>query len=374
MFKKIASFIFVLLTFACSNNNGPANILLLPKYVSIDSANQRLFVVDDSNNNLSLIDLATNKIVTEKPLINKDSALKIPSLPQDIVAVNLGNGVSRIFIIGANAPQNQISVLDYDNAAGLRSASFSTINVGTDTNSLLLGLALDSTNGNLFVSDNTHNQVRVYNIQDGTERAGSPINVSADPIRMQLNPSIQQLIVSSLSSTQITLINTQDFSVSNIEVGVQTSSAASATNANGTVLFTLAPTLNQINVFRLDLVALTATPIGSPILPPAVGQATPANNVLTGSAFEIIASPLADGRIGGFITQSTGDFGFVDVNADLGGFNQGLLTVINGSGAAGIDLLKDSSGNGLTAYYAAPGGSTVSYIDVVNNKFLGQIF
>src|SRR5215471_11605641 len=89
-----------ILSLRCSGNGAPPNILLLPQFLALDTANSRLFVVDSANNGLSLIDTTNNGIVTGNPLLNSGNLAIIPQLPQDIAAVNLGNGVSRVFVIG----------------------------------------------------------------------------------------------------------------------------------------------------------------------------------------------------------------------------------------------------------------------------------
>jgi DNA-binding beta-propeller fold protein YncE len=195
MFKKI-SFILIamvsgLLSLRCGSSS-PPNILLLPAFLALDTANSRLFVVDSANNGLSLIDTNNSSIVTGHPFLNLFSTLVIPQLPQDVAAFNLGNGVSRIFIIGNSPPpSNVMSILEYDPVNGLRSAATPTMSVGTNPNALLSGLQLDPASGNLFVSDHTDSQVRVYNATTLTEVTGSPLSVNPSPSKMGLNPDAE---------------------------------------------------------------------------------------------------------------------------------------------------------------------------------------
>jgi hypothetical protein len=382
MKKKLISILFCLTTFACSGSKTPPNIILLPIELSLDQAAGRLFVVDSENNGLSLINTITNSIVTKKPLLNKNSTIRLPDLPQGIAAVNLGNDVTRVFIIGNGpAPRNRILVLDYDSVAGLQIAPISPIIVGADDANdqpdLLGGLTLDETHGTLFVSNSSDGLVRAYDVTTGTEKAGSPLTVGPQPSKMGLDPTVNLLCVSSLGGTAVSVIHTDDLTipVSSFDTGLQTGSVAAATNAAGTVLFAVSPVDNEIRVFLLNIAdPATSTPIGSPITAPAVGQPDTPQNLLTGAAAQAAAAPLADGRIAGLITQSTGDLGFIDVAADLSSFATGRTTVLNGQGAEGIAIFKDSAGNGIRAYFAAPGGSTVSFVDITTNVFSGQIF
>jgi len=358
-----------ILSLRCSGNGAPPNILLLPQFLALDTANSRLFVVDSANNGLSLIDTTNNGIVTGNPLLNSENLAIIPQLPQDIAAVTLGNGVSRVFVIG-NPPTNVMTVLEYDSVNGLHLASPPFITVGTNSNAQLSGLQYDPVSGNLFVSDSTDSQVHAINAVTESEAAGSPIAVNAIPRKMGLNSAQNLLFVSSLGSTSVSVINTANLSTppASVDVGIETSSVASASNGAGTVLFTVSPTENQVSVFNYNTGTSSITPVGSPILPPVVGQPLPANNVLSGAASQVAAGVLTNGEIAGLITQSTGDLGFIDVASDLSGIaSQGLIPVLNAQGATGIVLL------GSTAYFAAPGGSSVSFVNIETNQFIGQL-
>jgi WD40 repeat protein len=380
---KKFSFVLILcfLTLSCSSNKTPPNIILLPSQLALDQTTNRLFVVDSANNGLSLIDVTNNSIVTGAPLLTNNSTIRLPQLPQDIAVANLGNGVTRIFIIGNGPPPtNQITVLDFDSTSGLQVAPVSPIIVGANTaadqSDLLNGLALDETSGTLFVSNATDSLVRAYNISNGSEKTGSPITVQSTPAKMGFDASINRLFVSSLGGTTISILDTQDLTlpIATFDVGLETNSVAVATNSNGTVLFTVSPLENEIRVFNFNVTTPSlTTQIGSPIIPPPPGSAASSTDVLTGAATQVASAPLVDGRIAGLITESTGDLGFVDVAIDLSTFTGGNVTVINALGASGIDILKDASGNGTTAYFAAPGGSAVSFVNIITNQFVGQL-
>ncbi len=362
---------------ACSGTTTLPNILLLPQYLSIDSTNNRLFVVDSQNNGLSLINPSNNTVVGDAPLLNSSSSIQLPAFPQDIAVTNLGNGVTRIFVVGTGStPSNQVMVLDYDSTNGLQISSISPLTAGSNTTAILSGLAIDPTAGNLFVSDTTDGLVYVYNTTTGTPNSSSPITVNTRPVKLSLNASINSVFVSSLGGTSISVINTQTLTATSVVLGTVSSSVSSVTNSVGNVLFAVNPADNEVYVFNYNATSNTVTAIsGSPITPPIAGQTVPSNNVLTGAATQVAATLLSTGVIAGFITESTGDLGFVDVAADLSSFSQqGVITIINAQGANGIAILNDSSGNGSLAYFAAASGSTVTYVNVVTNQFVDQIF
>ncbi len=374
--KFLGAFFCILLNCACAVNNGAPNILLAPAYVAIDATNSRLFAVDSQNNGFSLISLTDNSIVTGAPLLNSTSSITLPQLPQDIAALNLGSGVSRIFIIGTGpAPRNQIMVLDYS-SAGLQVASISPITVGSTNTDVLGGLAIDQATGNLFVSDTTASTVHAYNSSTGAELSNSPLSVQASPVKMEVNESISRLFVSSLGGNLISIINTTDLSIAatTLDVGFVTSDVSATSNGTGTALFAISPPTNQVKVFNFNVTTpASSTQIGSTISPPPPGTSLSATDLLSGSMSEVASSTLSNGILVGGVSESTGDFGIIDVTADLSSFSTTRVTTLNGLGSEGIAILTDGSGNGTTAYVAAPGAGAISYINIITNAFAGQI-
>ncbi len=376
-FKFFFACLLILWNAACAADNGQPNILLAPAYLSIDATNNRLFVVDSQNNGFSLISLTDNSIVTGAPLLNSSSSITLPQLPQDIAALNLGSGVSRIFIIGNGAPpRNQITVLDYSSSTGLQVASISPITVGSTNTDILGGLAIDQATGNLFVSDTTASVVRAYNSSTGAELAGSPLSVQTSPSRMEVNESISRLFVSSLGGNLISIIDTTNLlaAATTLDVGFVTSDVSATSNGSGTALFVISPASNQVKVFNFNVTTpSSSTQIGSTISPPAVGTAPASTDPLSGSVAEVASATLSTGVLVGGISESTGDFGVIDVSADLSGFSTARVSTLNGLGAEGVAILTDGSGNGTTAYIASPGVGAVSFINIITNAFAGQI-
>ncbi len=376
-----ALLVFLFFLFACTAQNGPPNVLGSPKSVSIDQTNSRLFVVDSQNNSLSLINLTNNTIVTGQPLLNQNSAIQLPQLPQDIAVLNLGSGVTRIFIIGNGpVPRNQITVLDYDSTNGLRTVSFSPMIVGANTaadqSDILGGLAIDPTTSTVFVSNSSDGIVRAYDVSAGTEKAGSPLTVNPTPQGMGINTTVHRLFVSSFGGNSISVINTQDLTIPAVSFDATSKSSdlASSTNANGTVLFLIDPNTNEILIFNFNVTTPnTSTLIGTAITPPAAGQPVTTSTILTGAVAQVAAANLSDSRVVGTITQSTGDLAVVDVSADLSSYSATRVSVLSGLGAYGIDILTDSSGNGTLAYFASVSAGALSIVNITVNQYAGQI-
>jgi len=362
---------------ACSSNNSVPNILVAPYVISVNNPNGIIAVADQQNNNLSLITLATSNIIGGAPIINDNSNILLPTLPQDIATYDIGGGTTRIFLVGTGSlPSNTVTILDYSPASGIAASPIPAITVGSGSSDALLGLAINTTLGALYVSDNTSGMVHAYDANTGAELAGSPLAVQANPAKMHWNPNANLLAVSSLSTNSVSFINTQDLSqpAQTLDVGAPTSSVASATNSSGTALFVIEPQANEILVYNLNVSdPSTSTQIGSTITPPPLGSSLTTADVLSGAATIMSAAPLASGLLGGFFTQSTGDLGWVNVSNDLSGYTAGRTGSLNGQNAYGISLQTDSSGNALNAYFASPGGGSVTFINVVTNVFAGQI-
>lgn len=367
----------VLTNTACSGNKSIPNILIAPNVISVNNTNNLIAVADAQNNNLSLITLSTNSVVGGSPILNQNSSLIIPALPQDIATYNIGNSVTRIFIVGTgNTPSNTIVVLDYNPSSGIAVSPISPITVGSGSSDELLGLAVNTTLGVLYVSDNTSDAIHAYDANTGVEVSNSPLTVQASPGKTHWNPSTNQLIISSLSTNSISFIDTTDLTlpVQTLDVGAISSSVASATNSNGTALFVIEPQANEVWVYNLNVSDPSlSTQLGATIVPPALGSTLATTDVLSGAATVITAAPLASGLLGGFFTQSTGDVGWINVTNDLSGYTAGRILNLNAQNAYGISLQTDSNGNALAAYLASPGGSSVTFDNLITNVFSGQI-
>lgn len=375
--KTILTVSFISLFSACSSGNSINNVLVAPRVISVNNPNNIAAVADSQNNNLSLIDLTNNSLISGNPIINQDSSIIIPALPQDIATFNIGNGTTRIFIVGTgNSPSNTIVVLDYNPTSGIIVSPISPITVGSGTSDILLGLAVNSTLGIVYVSDNSSAEIYAYDANTGTEDSNSPVAVQASPGKINWNPTTNQLLTSSLTTNSISIVDTSDLSqpVQSFDVGAATSSVASATNSTGTALFVIEPQANEVLVYNLNTTTpASSTQIGSTITPPPLGTSITSSDVLSGAASVMTAGPFAAGGIGGFFTQSTGDLGYVNVASDLSSYSAGRVSTLNGLQAYGISLQTDSNGNALNAYFAAPGGSAVTWVDVVTDLYSGQL-
>jgi DNA-binding beta-propeller fold protein YncE len=378
--KILVTALLVILFAACSKKQDAPNILIRPKVLAVDSANSRLFVADSEDKHLYLINTSDNTVTSDEALVTEATFVELPQLPQDLAVTSLGNKISRLFLIGSgNVPRNKIFILDYD-TSGLHLASISPIEIEPNTvnnlQGVLTGLAVDPVQQIVFVADAINSQVHGYDFISGLEVADSPWLVGPSPSKIAIDSISRQLIVSSLGSSEVSVINLDDLAATplSLEVGIKTASVAQATNAVGTVLFALSPITNEIRVFQWDRQdANSITLIGNPIVAPNLGSGEATTELLSGAASQITAGVLADGTIAAFATQSTGDLGYIDLGTNLLSFTDGRTAVINGQGASDIDLLYNTDGQATGVYFAAPGGSAVNLVNPVNHQFVIEV-
>jgi len=358
----------------CSSND--QSLLEFPSIVAIDSANNRVFVIDNQRGGIYLVNPQTNKVQDNGPLLASPPPEVLPVFPSNGVVNDMGNGLSRIFVVGLNdaGPQNQVVVLDFDDAGGIRGASYNPIQVNAAGTDVLVGLAVDPGAGLLFVTDSTANQLHAYNISDGSEVANSPISITDSPGRMSFDATSGLLAVSSLQSNSVSFIDPTNLAAAPItlDVGMFTRDVAVLSNPSGTILFLSANQQSIAKVFKLDLTNLPASTMIFQIGPPPASGPIPNPNFLTGNLNQVKAGNLTNGQMGGFYTQSTGDLLELDLSSDLNTLNP-AITIIGSVSGEGIDTLLNGSGQATEVYFASPGVGVMTIVDPLTNLFVDQI-
>ncbi len=400
----LAPFLIWTGSLACSGQS--TAILRFPAIVTIDSAQNRVFVLDNQDNGLYLVDAIELLILGEQPLLgpgqdnqdpqdtssNEDqdidgdgevepdeideTAQLLPLFPSNAAVADLGGGVSRLFVIGGNGtgPMNQVVVLDYDETNGIRNAPFSPIPVTGNPTDALVGIAVVPTLGLVFVTDSTNAELHAFDIQNGVEVAGSPIALPGMPGRVQFDANLGQVVVSNLTMTQVNYVDPANLATPPvaIEVGIPSRDGASVTNASGTALFVSGNLSNTARVFRVNLANPAATTQIFELLPPAPTGPPPSDNFLTGTLNQVRAGIRTDGVIAAFYTQSSGDLLALELSADLATITPVLVTVGAVSGE-GIDLFLNSSGQVASVFFASPGVGVVTVVDPLTNLFTSQV-
>jgi len=367
---------------ACTNKNA-ADALDFPAIVAVDSTSSRVFVIDNQQNGLNLINPTDDKAVLfpkngrdDDSLLDNLDAQLLPQFPTNGAVAALSGGISRLFVLGGGGatPGNQIIVLDYDDTNLIRNASFTPISVTGNATDLLVGVAVASVEGLVFVSDTTTGQVHAYNFNTGAEAPNSPVAVGGSPGRMNYDAGSGLLAVSDSANTTVSIIDASDLAsgAQTVDVGVATRDAALATNASGTVLFVSGSQVNTAKVFVLDLSNLANSSQLFELNPNSPTQPAPSPNFVPGSINFVKAANLSDGRMAGFYTQSTGDLLELDLSNNLATLTPAITTIGAISGE-GLDYLQDASGNATKVYFASPGVGVVSMVNPLTNVFVDQI-
>ncbi len=361
----------------CSNNK-EKDILLSPFIVVIDSILNRVFVIDNQNNGMNLVDASTNFLVLgekDAPLLDDEDPWLLPNFPSNAALVSMAGGVSRIFVTGAvPSANNLIVVLDYDDVNGLRLASFSPITVAGSPNDVLAGIAVDPDTGLVFVTNSNSGNLHAYDVTTAVENPNSPIALSGIPGRVKLDPNLNRLSIANAGNTLVTFLNTLDLTAppETFDVGIITRDVATATNAAGTILFVSGALENIALVFELDLTNLPASTQIFSLSPPAPTDPIPDPNLLTGNLNQVVAGNLTNGQMAGYYTQSSGDLLALDLTSDLNTLTPAIVTVGAASGE-GIETLINSSGLITNVYYASPGTGALTIVDPLTNLFTDQI-
>lgn len=351
-------------------------ILLFPAIVAIDSGLERVFIIDNQDNGIYLVDPVDNLVVGGEALLSDEDPQLLPDFPSNAALASLGNGISRLFVIGTNnvSPQNQITVLDFDDGGGLRASSISPIAVSGLPTDVLVGVAVDSVDSLVLVSNSDAGTIHAFDLNTGTEAANSPVTVTGLPERIQFDPGSGLLAVSNAASNLVSLIDPTNLAAvpASIDVGVLSRDVALVTNASGTVLFVSGNQQNTARVFKVDVANPAASTLLFEVNPAPPTGPPPDPNFLTGNLNQVRAGVIANGQVGGFFTQSSGDLLVLDLSSDLYTVTPSIVTV-GAASAEGLDLLLDGANQVIEVWYASPGIGTVTIVDALNNEFADQV-
>ncbi|MBI2336454.1 MAG: hypothetical protein HYU97_06795 [Deltaproteobacteria bacterium] len=363
--------ILFLLNVSCGNQSTRKEILPHPAWVAVDSTAGRAFVVDDSNNTLSLINTSDNSVVDEEPLLDSGDTEVLPQITLAAVAINIGNSTTRLFVSGMNS---QIVVFDFDGST-LTQPSFSPLTVGSGSSNIIAGLTIDPELGNLYAANASDGKIYVYDVDDGSALSGSPVTVGGAPEGLSYDSTLNLVAVANATANTVSFIDATNLaaSVSTLDVGRLTSDVGLASNATGTALFIVSEKTNVVAAYQLNTSDLsTSTQISSNLAPVGPNDPEPSPNILTGVVSHIRAVSFSSGTIKGFVTQSSGDLIFLEIPLDLSTMVPGITTAGAASGE-GLDIFLDSSNEPQRIYFASPGVGAVTIINAQNNLFLDQI-
>lgn len=375
--KKLFLLVAILLILPTCGTNVQEGIYDEPTLIAVDSDNNRLFVLE-KNGKLFILDAATRNGIGSQPAVDEDHETAIhdllPYSPTDMAVLDIG-GTSRLFISGTqeddngNSVFNRLLVLDFDGTT-LSAASFSPVIISdgddetTDTDNLIGGLQVDRNNAQLYVTDSSLGALYILNGNDGSEASAS-IAVTGTPNKMSLDGG--RLYVANSTDTEddevITVVNTDDWTATEIDLDVATDDIAVLSNDNGTAILAKQQGQQRVFVRTVDTAtyaASTAISVGDSSAED--GQMTSGNGI-SGAVGRILLTKNSSGTIYGYVPQADGNIALVTISPDLSSFTVTSLStatdVLNG-----IDVLLDSNNNGQTVYIAASGSGDLVYTEV----------
>lgn len=361
---------------ACSSGNNSA-LISHPVLVAVDSTNDRLFIIENERVFTALTASTRSEIGTE-PLVNDDTNTTVqdllPITPTNMAAITVGS-TTRLFITGTQANSagtqvtNQILVLDFDGTT-LGAAAFSPITVDDgdtttdETDDVLGGLRVDTTNSRLYVTDTSLATLFTYSTSDGTTAAAS-LAIAGSPNRMSLDGT--HLYVANSSSTTseevITVVSTADFSITQIALNVPTNDISVLSNDTGTVMLAKQSNEQKVLVETVDTstfassaaIAAGDTSVSAGFIDSTAG--------ITGSVGQIILAKDSSGVLYGYCPQGDGNIEILTISADLSSFigteHDTSTSLLNG-----IDVYVDTSNIGQFVYMAATGTGDLVYNEV----------
>ncbi len=211
-----------------------------PTAVAVNVATNKIYVVNEGSNNVTVIDGATNNTVTVWTGSSPD-AVAINAVTNKIYVANLNSGSVTVidggnnqsatisagaypYAIAVNTASNKIYVANYDTNTvtvidGATNRSSSTINVGRHP----VALAVNATTNKVFVADSGSRDVAVI---DGATNDVATVAVGTTPWAIAVNEITNQIYVANYQSSNVSVIDGTTYVPTNVAVGAYPSGVA----------------------------------------------------------------------------------------------------------------------------------------------------
>ncbi len=169
-----------------------------PSAVEVNPVTNKIYVVNEFSNNVTVID-GTNNTTTTVTVGTNPSAVAINSV------------TNKIYVTNRNS--NNVTVIDGANN------TTTTIPVGTNPQAI----AVNSMTNKIYVTNRNTNNVTVI---DGTNNTTATISVGNSPIDVAINPVTNKIYVANSSSRNVTVIDGTNNSTVTVMAGVIPSNVA----------------------------------------------------------------------------------------------------------------------------------------------------
>ncbi|MBX7148602.1 hypothetical protein K1X76_05905 [bacterium] len=376
--KKLTLLSTFLFFTACAGSGGDG-IFLEPASLAVDSTNSRVFVLENEGR-LIAVDATNQDDIGDQPRIsrkrNADIHDLLPSSPAHTAVYSDGT-TSRLFISGAiandegNLVTNRITVLDFDGTtfsiSGISPITVDDGNDGTtDTDDVLGDLVVDQANGLLYVSNVSNGNLFVYNTSDGTEDVAA-IAIGGEPNQMSLDND--RLYIANTSTVEaeqvITVVNTVDNSLTEIDLDAPTSDVSVSTNDAGTIMLATQSSGGQKVFVRL---VDTATYAASTAISAGDDSAQDGELVsglgLTSTVGGVIV--VSNGTsLFGYVGQADGDAAFISFANDLSSFT--TTSLISSTSVLEQPVVYADGSTDAIVYMLATSSGDLVWVDAGDN-------
>lgn len=369
---------------ACSSSDGYGTFLSA-NLVSVDSVNDRVFILQNQGT-LFALTASTQQAIGTQPLVDEedeDLFDLIPSSVSSMVATN-NSSSSSLFLHGTIPDEsgalvsNQIRVLNFDGSA-FSEASFSPITLtngdatADESDNSFSDMVIDSDNNVLYITDSTAGLLYGINVTDGTQTM-TPVTIAGTPQGLSYDNG--HLYVCNTSSTEaeqvVTVFDVTDFTTpTTIDLDTPCRDLQAISNSNGTVLLVKSSNTQGLFIHAVD----TTTFASSTAISSATGT-IPSGKLIAGSGITstirtISAALDASNQIFAYLGEQDGNIQFISFSVDLSFFTHETLStsvtsfsdqaaLTNSSGIASLLFMAAESG-AMAAI--TPGTTEIELID-----------
>ncbi len=288
-----------------------------PYGVGVNPTTDKIYVANLSNNNVSVIDGATDTVTGSPiPVGNSPTGVGVNPTTNKIYVANCGDYPGTVSVIdgatgtvtgtitvgtqpkvlGVNPTTDKIYVANYyDNTVSVIDGSSDTVTgspipVGTSPN----GVGVNPTTNKIYVANTISNNVSVI---DGSTGAvtGSPIPVGTSPNGVGVNPTTDKIYVANYGVNTVSVIDGASDTVTGSPIPVGTSPTGVGVNPTTDRIYVANSNSNNVSVIDGASDTVTGSPIPVGTSPTGVGVNPTTDRIYVANNGDNTVSVLYDG-------------------------------------------------------------------------------
>lgn len=370
-FKIPLLILTIILNSACTNGS-TTSTFSTPNHVAVDNSNDRLFLTQ-ANGEVFVLTASTIEEIGDQPVIDESTNESIHALLPFVInnfGVFATSTTSRLFFMGAlqddsgNFVLNRIRVIDFDGTT-FSQASFSPLTLSDgdentdETDNAFADLLVDQANSRIYISDTSGKRLYVLSATDGST-VTAPINIAGIP--QGLAQAGNRLFVCNSSTVDaeqvVTVVNTTDFSTTQIDLDAGCTDLAVASNSNGTALIAKNSADNQVLIRQVDESTFAASTAITTATDGFTNGSLSSGAGISSAISDIVATVSSDGRIFVYVPQQDGNLQEVVISADFSSFTSQTLSTAATTYSDAV--VYEPSAVGTTLFLAAKSGYLVN--------------